>query len=58
MIRTLAWKEYREQRGLWIAIAVMVAGSVFGIISPHGFAFQASANGFTGPALASSREMI
>jgi ABC-type transport system involved in multi-copper enzyme maturation permease subunit len=25
MIRTLAWKEYREQRGLWIAIAVMGA---------------------------------
>ncbi len=25
MIRTLAWKEYREQRGLWLAIAVMGA---------------------------------
>ena len=25
MIATLAWKEYREQRGLWLAIACLAA---------------------------------
>jgi hypothetical protein len=44
--------------GFGIAIAVMVAGSVCGIVSPHGFAFRARASGFISPALASSMEMI
>ena len=25
MIRTLAWKEYREQRAVWVALAVLAA---------------------------------
>ena len=40
MIRTLAWKEYREQRGLWLGIALIAVLATFnmGLLARGGLA--------------------
>jgi hypothetical protein len=45
MIRTLAWKEYREQRAVWLIMAVVASAALVGTISLG----EAIGPGFHGP---------
>jgi hypothetical protein len=52
MIATLCWKEYREQRAMWLAIVILAVVCVLGLGAlAHGGLGQANADPVIGPTL-------